>query len=485
MDADTTIQSDHPADRYHPKWFFQQLRIHTADGLVPFWSAMLGWQRERMESIIPSIVATAKHQRPPCRRHMWEGTKSASKTSDSAAIALWFAVIGTPLYGQIIAADGNQAAEVVRSATEWCHANPWLIRDRDGNPSIVDLQRNAICSVNGRTRIEVMATDLFGNRGSRPAWLHIDELTAVPPGKWSAIEDMLANFEKIPWATLLVSQNAGYLDSEAYKFRETARETAETDPSEWSFHRFVGTTPWVDEKSMELARIRNPGHFKRYWQGCWTTGTDTGISYEDLRRCVTLDQPHWCRERGCEYFASVDVGDKKDKTGAVVIALNVDEGKIELAQAKSWDPADCGGRTPHAEVKRWLMSMADTYGFRGILFDRSRAEQMMGEFHGLGYRVQEWSPASHHRMVELTRELVELELFAFWDCDELLRGILHGEVISRVHGDRFEHPRIEGLGHCDLAVSFLQAVPVAYDTLVALQADRDAPPGHVFDVARI
>jgi phage terminase large subunit-like protein len=373
--------------------------------------------------------------------HFLTRARGWSKTADLAGMAI--AVMleqlppGSRLYG--LAADRDQGRLLLDSIAGFEQRTPML-------RGVLDVGAFRAASVRGGSVLEILAADLAGAWGLRPAFLVVDELAAwgtteSPRRLWEAASTAAA---KIGGSRMVVLTTAGDPAHWSRKVLDHA-----LGDSLWGVHEVEGPPPWLDPERIEEQRRRLPeSSFRRLFHNEWVTAEDRLTTADDLAACVTLDGP-LPPEPGMRYVIGVDLGLKHDRTVAAVchLARRWDTAATAFASPESPPrglmeavPDDTlpaatvmldrmavwQGTREHAvpleAVEAWILQARHTFNGAGIVFDPWQAVGMAQRLRGRGLQVEEFtfSPASVGRLASTLHLLLRNRQLRLPDDPELL-----------------------------------------------------------------
>lgn len=434
--------------------------IRTGDGPQRFGDVAFQFQRDRLADLAPALFAVATGKKPDKTRHFWEATKGGSKDSDLAACLLWLLSFSSQvLHCQVGAADKDQAGELLKAAKTLLHLNTWLAE-------IIEIQQWSIINKQTESRCDIIAADVAGSHGARPNVLILNELSCI--SKQEFAENLMDNATKVSDGLVIIATNSGFLDTWQHDWRELAR----TSPR-WTFHKWDKPAPWLSEAEIDEARKRNPkSRFMRLFEGRWVVGTENGLDYDAVKRCVTLPGPHGHPFDSFTYFCSVDLAATRDWAAVVVIGFDIFQDPIELhvADVRDWSPQQFGGAIDLGVVESCIIELAKRYGFESVLFDPMEGRQMMGRLAQRGLRIHKWqsSPKYQKAMATDLMECVNDQLLCLYEHERLIADLLKLSIEEKQYGYRITFPRDE-FGHCDRGAALVQGIPFALESIRGLR----------------
>ncbi len=369
-------------------------------------------------------------------------SRGYAKTSDLAGVgvAAMLAQLpaGSRLYG--LAADRDQGRLLVDSIAGYQARTPEL-----GSALTVDAYK--VTSASGSV-LEVLAADVAGAYGLRPAFLIVDELaqwasTAGPRALWEATTSAMV---KVPGSRLVALTSAG--DPAHWSHR--ALQHAYADPL-WRVNEVVGPPPWADRARLAEQRRRLPeSSYLRLFENVWTSAEDRLTSLEDLRACVRLAGPLE-PEPGVRYVIGCDLGLKRDRTAVAVCHAERQESgvRVVLDHMRVWEgrrlrPVKLG------DVEEHLVDVGRRFNHARVVIDPWQAAGLSQRLRHSGLSVEEFvfsqtsvgrlaaglhTTIRDHRLVlpddpELIEELSNIRL------RETTPGVLRMDHDADKHDDR-------------------------------------------------
>lgn len=418
--------------------------------------------------------------------HFLTRARGYSKTSDLAGIAIAAMLAqlpaGSRLYG--LAADRDQGRLLVDSIAGFKARTPAL-----GAALQVD-QYKAVAA-NGSV-LEVLAADVAGAYGLRPAFLIVDEIaqwasTAGTRGLWEATTSAMA---KVAGSRLVVLTSAG---EPAHWSHQVIRHAMD-DPL-WRVHEIDGPPPWADPVRLEEQRRRLPeSSFARLFLNRWTAAEDRLTSIDDLRACVTLEGP-LPPQSGRQYVIGLDVGLKNDRTVAAVchgepVEREDERGhsllvgtRVVLDRMLVWQ----GSRQRPVrldEVEAAVLQAVRVYGAR-VVADPWQAAQLLDRLRQRGVVAEEYSfnAASVSRLAVTLHTQIRAHLLALPDDRDLVDELANVRLreTSTPGQLRMDH---DASRHDDRAIALALAAEwlvsrPEYDWADVYSLDGDADSGSV------
>ena len=245
------------------------------------------------------------------RLHYLTRGRGGSKTTDVAGIALsWLAMEAPPRSrGYVVAANADQAAEVIDAAASLIYRTPEL----DG---IVTAEAERLVGPE-EAWVRVMPASESGAWGKRDAHLLVcDEFAQWPQtrGAKRVYTAVRTTVQKTPGCRLVNLTSAGEPSHWSYDVLQQAYK----DPASWHVHEVPGPVPWQSPEALaslrrDLLASTGPSAYTRLILNKWTAAEDRLVTPEDLEAAMVLKgtvppQP------GRSYVIGLDLGLKDDPT---------------------------------------------------------------------------------------------------------------------------------------------------------------------------
>jgi hypothetical protein len=428
-----------------PDQFRRVLWVPGARGVEICANLLCDFQIRDFAALDKLFMALAAGQPPEIRDYFLERTKGSSKSSDAAIEILWLAIFSDRmLLVQIAAGDEEQAAEIHKAIKSVLsiRQNAWIKKH-------LTVLADRIVNKRTGTEIQILTTDAMGSHGARPSLVVIDEVSHQK--NWDFIETLMDNKAKMPLGGLLCLTNAGFLLTPAHKLRELARTS-----KRWYFSSYTKTPPWLDpEEIAERIRLIPKARADRLYRGRWVTGTDDGLSPDDIESAIVRDGPLHAPPAGWTMFVGADLGFVSDHSAVVTVGVDPVRKKIVLAECTAWRPPR-GGRVDGRAVRSFLKSTFDRFHPRNIYIDPTEARILLQDLAAMGV-----SPVSEYTFSSRANRqaMASAVLSAFRDQtielynDPALIDELH-RIAFVDHETHFElFAERDARGHCDRAIS--------------------------------
>lgn len=437
-----------------PAFYRSQLSIEVSGDVVRYCDAAAGWQEKDFIAMDPAwlrCVGRTKADVTPMRSWL-ERCRGASKTSDLAIMACWALCFATfPL--KLISASGDRdQAKLVRDAIRrLCELNPWL-------GDVLEIQNWIVRNKLNGSELSVESSDASSAFGKLVDGIALDEIsnwaeTEQAKQYWYVISSTLMKKKNLICLSIC---NAPRVDSWQWGLRESVREDAN-----WYFHSLREIPSWITpEQLAEQKRLLPPHIFNRVCLNIPTSGTDTGISPADYEACELLIGPQDRRSREYDvYIAACDLGWRHDRTGLVVLAMNFQHQRIDLAYCESFSPADYGGELPLSVVEAELIDVQRRFDLDQLVFDPREATGLAQRLtdRGLPCARMNLAPANQNEMAKIFLQAFNARRLLLYPHADLRRDILSMEVVDRTVGLKLQAARTSG-GHSDLGFSFAMAL---------------------------
>lgn len=460
-----------------PLRFAEALELPTAAGTRRFGEVMADFQRERFRALAPDLQALANQILPPRGRHWWEATKGASKDTDLAVAVIWLLAFSSrPFFGQIGAADKDQAAELRRAATAVLRANPWL-----GERVVADKFR--ISRLNGTGDVEILPADPAGSHGARPDLVILNELHAMYESGRVCAENLMDNADKMQGHNVrVIATNAGFQNTWQWQWREYARQS-----SRWYFHKWDTPAPWIATADVDEARVRNSTtRFQRLWLGVWATASGDAIEPADIQAAITLAGPQDGPEPGWVYAAGLDLSTKRHHSALVVLGTRPGTGRVSLVACQSWAPG-ANGMVDLVAVRGAVQEAAVRFDLACVAFDPYQAALMAQELQAVGVPMLEvtFYGRTLNRMATAIIEAFRSRMLDLYPDRPLVDDLLRLTIAEGQFGYKLK-AAADAAGHADRAIAMSIILPAMMEVAnaeadgITTPADRAALPTAVY-----
>ena len=436
-----------------PAAFQEGIIIPSVHGVVRFGEVMGAFQRERFAGINGALLSVASGEKPEVGRHWWEATKGASKDSDLAVCLLWLLCFtGRPLTCQAAAADQDQAGELRKAMKDILRLNPWLAS------RVMVRNWQVVCEATG-SDLAIIAADVAGSHGARPDVLVANELSHVT--KQEFIENLFDNATKVPRGLAVVATNAGFLNTWQYRWRGMAVESGR-----WRTHIWSEPAPWLDEGELEEARKRNSNaRFKRLFYGMWSSGGGDALDPDDLAAAVdrTL-RPMTGLEPGFKFVGGLDLSVKQDHSGFVVVGVDGEHQRIQLADVWHWKPVGRPAKVDLVKVENAILEAKKRFRLARVCYDQYQAALMAQRLGNVGIKMQEvlFSGKGLDLMASTLLDVFRSRRFDMYEHKRLLDDLGRLSIVEKTYGYKLEAVR-DDTGHADVATALAVCLPTAME----------------------
>jgi len=445
--------------------FCRGLVIDSQFGAQVLETCIAKFQRDTLNDLSPSLHALRDGTMPPCRRFWIERTKKASKDADLAMIVIWLAAFATrPFYGEVGAADREQAGIVKDRVSNLLHLNPWL-------NEYIKLVNNEIRSTATKAdgkpmaTFNILAADTTGSHGSTPDLLIVNELSHIT--KWEFVQNLMDNADGVAQGMIILATNAGFKNTPAWQWRLNAiREKS------WSVHVLDRPAPWHSRETINEAKQRNAkGRYLRLWRGIWVSGKGDAIEEDLLDACFSLLGPTDTAERGFQYLCGLDVGISQDHCGVVVLGVSVEDQIVQTAWHQRFIPPE-GGKVNLMAVENALLALHQRFLFRCMFYDPHQAELMAQRLNRrfLTHPIP-FTGKNLNAMASAFLQLLNSQQLKAYDDEEgsLRRDFGRFNLVEKSYGYRLEATKgidVTGEeGHADVGTALVIALPGAIELL--------------------
>lgn len=436
-----------------PYAFFQAVMVRGPTGMVPLGQIMAPHQKEWLAGLHHALIHVANGTTPKIGKYFWEGTKGSGKDFCLALAVIWLLYASRrPLYCQIGAADRDQADELRKSAKGILFNNQWLNMVEVNNFKMVCKRTGCEC--------DIVAADIAGSHGARPDVLVLNELHAIEEGKWEFAENLLDNASKVPNGLVVIATNAGFTGTDAFRWREMARESPR-----WSFHQYSKPAPWLNAEEIAEAQIRNSAQrFGRLFMGEWSSGAGDALDPDDIKAAITQNGPMTARDdnfNGWTFIGGLDVGIKHDHSAFVVLGVKHGEARIRLAYCQSWKPPR-GGQVNLEAVETAILNAHTRMHLQRMLYDPHQAQHLAQRLRRRAIMCEEvkFVGAQLDRMATVLMEVFRTRVIDLYDDKMLIKDLGRITIEEKPYGQKLSAVA-DAEGHADTATALAIALPWA------------------------
>jgi phage terminase large subunit-like protein len=356
------------------------------------------------------------------RYHLTIRPRGASKTSDSAAVAIALlldAPAGARSYA--VAGDVDQGGLLLDAV------RGLVARTELGG--VLRVEARKVTAASGAT-LEVLAADGPSTYGLRP-WFVIADEVAVWPSTTNAKtvwEAVLSSLPKTPGARFVALSSAG--DPAHWFFK--VRTHAVASPA-WSLHEVAGPCPWINPEALvEQRGLLTDSAYRRLHLGEWCEPEGRLSTVADVRACVRHSGVLEAR-RGTRYVVGVDIGVTNDRTAIAV--CHADPGadgptvvcdRIALFVPTKGKPIDLH------EVEEMVFLLAGEYRAAKVVCDPYQAVLMISNLRRRGLKVEPFtfSQATIGRLAVNLYRLLRDRRLALPDDERLLDELARVRLVE-------------------------------------------------------
>jgi len=396
--------------------------------------------------------------------------RGAAKSTTAVLIALGRLLQSPlPIRTIILSTDLDAGKVLVRIARVLTLLNPTLGKE-------LRIQQSKIVRERTGGEIEVMSSDAASFYGQLPDLIICDELSHWPPAAarlWQAVASTLPKRSDLE---LLVLSNSGWTDSWQYPIFQQF----ETTPWCWC-NRVEGFAPWIDSHQLEVQRRLLPeSAYRRLWQNEWVAGSGDLLASDDIDAAITEPGPLWIRPEGTGAVCGLDVGIKRDRTGAVILTSHWATGRVRLAWCRTWAPV-VGGQVDLDRVRHEVLAACRQLRCGVVLFDPYQCEHLAQLLRrdGLYCESMPYTAANMTRMAATMLQVFRDRAIDLYPDDELVAGLRRLSIEERATGYKLIAPRDAAAGHADAAFALAVALPVALENATAPPATINQSPDTV------
>jgi hypothetical protein len=417
------------------------------------------WQWEqaaRLAPILEDVMGVAEGRSYDGPRCFWRTlARGHDKTSSLGRLCNYALMYSRRrLEIDVAAADRDQAALLTEAMWKESELN-WF-KDR------LKFMKGEVRGPGGR--VNVLTADAPTAAGRKPDILICDEIT-----HWGgkALWDMLySGLSKRPHALCVVITNAGVRDTWQWDIKEMAK----TQPRRWEVYEAPGRLDtWMSESDLAADRLLlTPSEARRLLDNVWVDPAEESgfLSREDLEECerlgVELGLSYALRGRpGAEYWAGIDYGPKRDRTGLSVLHQRP-SGLIVVDRLDVWQGSP-GAPVLIADIRAWVRAAREDFPGLSLIVDPYQLDEMCQDL-GRSMRVERFEARGgkgNYEMAEALRSLVVNRSIAWYPgagslempdgtVEDIKKELLSLITRPMSYGYRFDH---EATKHDDRAVA--------------------------------
>jgi phage terminase large subunit-like protein len=348
-----------------------------------------------------------------------------------------------PLHIQIAAVDRDNADDIRRTIREQLWHNPWW-KER------IDVQNYKVlgCGIkDAPIETEIVATDVAGSHGARPDALILNELHAVPSGRWDFVRNCLDNASKMDGRGLtLIVTNAPVRDSECHTLRQMAVESPR-----WFTSIYSRPAPQIGAAELAEAEKRNPQYrFRRLFWGEVTDASGDACRPGDIAACFTGVPMLNHTPDDSMAILGLDGAVTQHFAAAAVVAKNP-AGRYRLLKCWVWRPPH-RGKIDLQEIESTIARAHRDYRLHRLVCDPAKVEYMCQRLRRAKVPLEERTQSGRH-LVEQCYSLIDninSHNIEFPDVPQLEYDLKNLRVEDRSYGMRLVSDDGDN-GHGDLA----------------------------------
>jgi hypothetical protein len=446
------ISAKFPEYGRNPMEYFRDV-VHEH---LPLGSYMHAKQIELLEMLSQALLDMSRGDMAAWRRFLVEATKGFAKTLLIGLCISWLLIFSPiPLLIVIVARDLEQAREYIKVSEQLNRENPLLV-------PFHEVQQNKVLNPDSGSVAECRTKDSLGGHGSRPHLTWIDEYSHLDD--WTVAETALDNAVKRPNGVVILSGNAGFIDTPAWKLRETYRQMPGC-----KFFQYARPVPWQNEQDLKEAEGRDSyTRFRRLFWGEWSPGTGS-VAVESADLEASMLQPVHAhapppgemsgRERGWAWAGGLDLSWRNDRSAFCAVGLNFTTNRLRLAHCRSWKPSP-GNDVDLQEVENHVLSMSRKFGLSCVRFDPAQAVHLAQRLTAKGVNMVEtpFTGITLHELATVLMTTFRERRIDLFDEPELLADLRRLQIVESDFSRLKLQATKDDRGHQDLGVSFCLAL---------------------------
>lgn len=446
-----------------PEYFRRLIQIDCDGESRSFASVIDPWQLADFEAMDPAWRRVAGHGPEIQAKYSWQGRpRGHSKTTDIAVMVSYALFASKKRIDGVVGAGSKYQAGFVRDGIDrLCRLNPWL-------SEVIQVQNFRIVNRITGSTLQILAADEGTNYGALVDFIICDELTHWKNrGLWDALFSAAA---KKPNCLVVVITNAGNNMGDGWQWtaRENARESFESG-GVWHFNELDGPqASWIDDAMLAHQRVSlPPSQYARLWNNQWTRGGSDMFDMSLVDASINLGgKTRHERHDWAPFIGGLDLGINHDHTGFVVMGIDVDAGRLKLADAVAWRPADFGGTIDLEFVEDQILKAQSRYGLMGVYYDPHQAVYLAQRLEAQGVNMVPvpFTPKCCNLMAERMLHSFRAGIVDIYHDDTLIRDLGKLSIVEKSYGVKLEAPRDED-GHCDVATAFMIANGIGVEYL--------------------
>ncbi len=422
-------------------------------------------QTDVLRAANDSFVSVANGDIPPTTRFWIEMTKGYGKDLIATLLVDWLLLFSThPVTVEIGAFTQKQASEpLVINKQLFSVDEPLnrLIASRLEQTKEKITAKPVTSTRRGLSEAIILTNESAGTHGSRPSLIICNELSHVREEAFMAT--MFDNASKVPHCIGWVCTNAGDTSSWQYRWRESVLQSPE-----WFKLIANRPAPWITPQALADSERRNaPTRHKKYFYGVWSSDAGDALPLDQINACCTLPGPPR-RKPGLLYIGGLDLGIKLDHSAYTVVAADVENQCIELVDFQRWKPQDfADGKVSLNVVQDAILESRLRFNTVCCCYDPFQAALMAENLQRQGMATLEvpFTSQTKARLAKVATEMFSNGLVRLWNSPEFIDDLLRLRIKEGAFGDLTLTAIRDssGMGHADLATSFLIAADAALE----------------------
>jgi hypothetical protein len=285
---------------------------------------------------------------------------------------------------------------------------------------------------------------------------------------------LMDNASKMPHGVVIALMNAGFKNSEAWQWRENARQSGR-----WHFTQRCEPAPWITAEELEDVRRRNPAtRVNRLFFGIWGEEHGEGLSQLDVARAICLKGPVFNKPANIYAVAvCIDLALTRHSAAVTAVGWDIYRKKLQLLDSTLFRPGDFpDGEIKVERVKQEAIEFRKRFDAVACGADAWQCVSMLQDFTAQGtfqtvMRVNFTSQnktKQAHALLECLRDGL-LEIYQ----GHLAQDLRESSVIERASGIAILSPENDR-GHADTLASVLSCLPELVSDLHILAATAKA-----------
>ncbi len=306
--------------------------------------------------------------------------------------------------------------------------------------SEVNILRDVIERRDGRGIYKVLSSEAPLQHGLNASCVIFDEVW-VHGSDYSLYEALTTSPARRQPLTFMISY-AGYSPHEGNLLYDLyQRGKRGKDRAMWFYWTGKNNASWVSKGYLSQQKSRLPEHiYRRLHENQWTTGSGAFLSKLDVAAATDITlRNRFDGEQGKRYFASLDLGLRRDRTVFCIVHQETD-GNVILDHLKTWQ-APKGGEVSIQAVEDHILDLYPRFKFAKILFDPWQSIRTRQAFDNLGIRIEEFTFSGQNwvRLTEILFSLFKDRRIKIFPHLELTKELLTVKILEKSYGYRLDH----------------------------------------------